>query len=162
MSVSSNDIEYNNQLLNEAKKTYTNQFIMYLKTSLFDGFQQIFKNSVDETESNPRQKFKKFQENLKKIKSWNNELIVNETQRIIKNSKCNWLDDLLVAIFTTNAKILLSIRRQKYDNKKIKIQIPRFENFVHKIYINLARLFYNKPLLFEDNLDYTKLEKNNK
>ena len=84
MSVSSNDIEYNNQLLNEAKKTYTNQFIMYLKTSLYDGFQQIFKNSVEETLSNPKQKFKKFQENLKKIKSWNNEVIINETQRIIK------------------------------------------------------------------------------
>ena len=161
MSVSSNDIEYNNQLLNEAKKTYTDQFILYLKASIFDGFHQMFENSLDEC-NDPKHRFKKFQENLKKIKLWNQEIIKKESERIIKNSKCGWLDDLLVAIFTTNAKILLSIRKNRYDNKKVKIEIPRFEDFVHKLYINIARIFYGKPLLFEDGLDYTKTEKNNK
>ena len=46
-------------------------------------------------------------------------------------------------------KDIIDLYQELLDNKKIKIQIPRFENFVHKIYINLARLFYNKPLLFE-------------
>ena len=33
---------------------------------------------------------------LEKVPSWNNELVENETDRIIKESGCDWLDDLVM------------------------------------------------------------------
>ena len=141
---SDSKLNIDNKLLSEAKEQYTNQLIMYLN-HLYNAFEILYKDSIKDIEK--KLKFKSFQQNLKKIRLWNQEIINQETKRIIKNSKCDFLDDLLTAIFVTNAKILLSVRNEKYENKKLKINVPRLENFIHKTYINISRIIFKNPFI---------------
>ena len=61
--------------------------------------------------------------------------------RIKENSKCDWIEDLLTAVFVSHTKILTSIRRNN-DIQKINIKVPKLEIFIHKCYIDIARFFY--------------------
>ena len=54
---------------------------------------------------------------LEKVPEWNNELILNETDRIIECSKCDWLDELLTAVFISHTRILMSIGSNHNFNK---------------------------------------------
>ena len=54
-----------------------------------------------------------------------------EYEDIIETSKCDWLDDLLTAVFVSHTKILTSINTNKNKNK-INLQIPKVDFFVHQ------------------------------
>ena len=76
-----------------------------------------------------------FRNYLSKIEDWGNQTIESETQRIIENSNCEWLDDLITAVFISRVKILTSINDNNNYNK-INLTIPKTTNFIHKLYIN--------------------------
>ena len=50
-----------------------------------------------------------FRELLEKVPIWNSEIIDSECSRIINNSNCDWIDDLITAVFISHTKILTSI-----------------------------------------------------
>ena len=70
---------------------------------------------------------------------------MNETDRIIEESKCDYLDDLLTAVFISHTKILMSISVNTSD--KINLTVPKLSNFIHRCYINIARNLWKNPLL---------------
>jgi len=92
-----------------------------------------------------------FQLSLKEIPTLNSNSIEIETNRIKNGSRCaDWFDDLVRATIKSNI-VLLSftnpakcpdIVKQKYHDQ---IQIT---DFVHKCYIESARIIYNNPELF--------------
>ena len=65
-------------------------------------------------------------------------LLDEETERIKKTSGCDYLEDLLTCVHITHVKILTSVRVSQ-QQKKIDIEVPKLNNFIHKIYIELAR-----------------------
>ena len=65
-------------------------------------------------------------------------MIEAETERIERASKCDWLDDLLTAVFISHARILMSIGTNQNYNR-INVTIPKTTTFVNKAYINIAR-----------------------
>ena len=46
--------------------------------------------------------------------------------------------------------------------KKIDINIPKLEDFIHKIYINVARKIYKNVYLFEIKISHLEIQKNNR
>jgi hypothetical protein len=46
--------------------------------------------------------------------------------------------------------------------KKIDINIPKLDDFIHKIYINIARKVYKNTYLFEINIPPLQMQKNNR
>ena len=46
------------------------------------------------------------------------------------------------------------------NRKNIKLEIPNDKNFIHMVYINSARIFWIKPLLFYDNLNSVTIKQN--
>ena len=82
-----------------------------------------------------------FQNFLSRIVRWNSQIITDETQRIITKSGCNYLEDLLTCVHIAQLKILTSVRVGQ-KQKKIDIDIPKLDNFIHKVYIYLARKIY--------------------
>ena len=52
--------------------------------------------------------------------------------------------------------------RVSQKQKKIDIDIPKLDNFVHKCYINFARKLYSNVYLFEKNLLPLDYQKNNR
>ena len=89
-----------------------------------------------------------FQMYLKDIESLNINEIEKETIRIKNNSKCSdWFDDLVKAVVKSNIVLLtynVSDKTCKLVEDKYHERI-NIADFVHKCYIECARVFYNNP-----------------
>ena len=70
----------------------------------------------------------RFQEQLALIPKWNQEIINEEYERIVEDSKCDWLDELITAIFLSHTKILTAIKTNN-KNSKINLKIPKIDHF---------------------------------
>ena len=100
-----------------------------------------------------------FQNFLSRIVRWNSQIITDETQRIITKSGCNYLEDLLTCVHIAQLKILTSVRVGQ-KQKKIDIDIPKLDNFIHKVYIYLARKIYKNVYLYQRDIQPLQYQKN--
>ena len=83
-----------------------------------------------------------FQNLLARIPKWNATIIEDERKRIVERSGCNYLEDLITCVHIIQLKVLTCIRVGN-KQKQIDISIPKLDNFVHKIYIHVARKCYS-------------------
>ena len=152
-------MDNNNSIFVQAKIEYTHQLVDTLKPSLYDGIKSIYDDAKDLYKSNSSTSLLFiFRTLLEKIPEWNNELIINETDRIIECSKCDWLDELVTAVYISHTKILMSIGNS--NSNKINLTIPKLINFIHKCYINIAREIWKNPLLFSEDISGYEYQKN--
>jgi hypothetical protein len=117
---------------------------------LYEGVQAMFQEAVGICkQSEEEDKYlMTFQNILSRIPKWNEEIIKKETSRIIEKSGCSYLEDLLTCVHIAQLKILSSIRTGK-SQKKVEIDIPKLNGFVHKVYIHISRELYANVYLFE-------------
>jgi len=153
--------EGNLAILVDAKSEYTKQLIHILKNNIYNGIRLIYQSSKyscienDKTENT----LQHFQELLSEIPKWNQEIIDGECLKIKENSNCDWLEDLITAVFVSHTRILTSINFSK-NKKKINLKIPKVENFIHKCYIDVARSFWKTPYLFDDSISKYDFQRN--
>jgi hypothetical protein len=152
--------DYNLNVLSEAKNEYSSRLINILSPLILQGIKSIFNEALDLCVQNEESDkyLMTFQNFLSRVPRWNTNIIMEETTRIIKESKCNYLEDLLTCVHITQVKILTSIRVSNHQ-KKIDIDIPSINDFIHNVYINFARKLYSNIYLFEKDimpLDYQK------
>jgi hypothetical protein len=152
--------DFNMHMLSEAKNEYSSRLISILSPHILDGFLSIFKEGVTLCDQNDEQTkyLMTFQNFLTRVPKWNQEIINDETSRIINISKCLYLNDLLTCVHITQLKILTSIRVSS-KQKKITIDIPKLNNYIHKVYIFAARKFYKAVYLFEQNVSPLQQQK---
>jgi hypothetical protein len=117
---------------------------------LYEGVQAMFQEAVGICkQSEEEDKYlMTFQNILSRIPKWNEEIIKKETSRIIEKSGCSYLEDLLTCVHIAQLKILSSIRTGK-SQKKVEIDIPKLNGFIHKVYIHISRDLYANVYLFE-------------
>ena len=114
-------MEDNNfNVLVDAKTEYTKQLVQMLKTNIYQGIKSIFDDAKEYCVNNsqPKNILKHFQVLLSHIPKWNQEIIDEETNRIMVQSNCDWLEDLITAVFVSHTRILTSINLGK-NKKKI-------------------------------------------
>ena len=145
-------------VLVDAKREYTNQLIQAIRTHLLSGVLSIYDEafSVCEENKEPDLTMLTFQELLGEVPKWNSVMISDETNRIVEESQCDYLEDLLTAVFVCHTKILTTVRVTNKD-RKINLKIPSVENFLHQVYIEMAREFWKHPYLLNP-MEVTKLE----
>ena len=138
----------------DAKQEYTSYLISTLAPSMYTGFKDIFEQSKKIVNGNSV--FKNFQLLLSNVPNWNDHILNREVLDITKETGCDWLDNLITAVFVSHSKILTSVKIGNYrpKNKKIDLKIPDTNSFIHQCYIQSAREFYKSPLLF---LEDTKM-----
>ena len=108
-------MENNNSIFVQAKIEYTKQLVNTLKSPIYDGIKSIYEDAKEIYKSNSSTSLLYiFRTLLEKIPEWNNELIINETDRIIECSKCDWLDELVTAVYISHTKILMSSKSRFY------------------------------------------------
>jgi hypothetical protein len=148
-------------ILVDAKFEYTKQLINILKNNLFQGIKKIYNNAKEYSiEHDELDKvLKKFQFYLSEIPKWNQEVILNEVTEILDKSKCDWLEELITAVFVSHTRILTSINSNK-NKKKINLNIPKIDHFIHQCYIDVARAFWKTPYLFDDSLNNYEYQRN--
>ena len=145
-------------VLVDAKREYTNQLIQAIRPFLLSGVLSIYDEAFNVCQQNKETDLTMltFQELLGEIPKWNHKLIMEESDRIVTDSKCDYLEDLLTAVFVCHTKILTTVRVTNKD-RKVDLKIPCVENFVHQVYIEMAREFWKHPYLLNP-LDVSKLE----
>lgn len=153
--------DYNVNVLSEAKNEYSSRLLNIMTPLVLLGIKSIFTEAVDLCEENNEDEkyLMTFQNFLSRVPKWNANIIKEETRRIVEDSKCPYLEDLLTCVHITQLKILTSIRVSNHQ-KKIEIDIPKLEDFVHNVYINFARKLYTNIYLFEKDVMPLTYQKN--
>jgi len=149
--------------LHESTNEWSARLITILTPFVIDGLKSIFKDSVKACIANkePNKYLMAFQIGISHIHKWNNETIENKKKQIYEKSGCNYLEDLISCVHILQLKIL-TIMRVGHKQKKIDIDIPKINDFIHKIYINVARKIFKNVYLFEINIDPLQIQKHDR
>lgn len=153
--------DFNTNLLSEARNEYSSRLLNILTPLVLQGFRSIFNEAYQLCLRNDENMkyLMTFQNFLARVPKWNQDIIEVETERIIKTSKCSYLEDILSCVHITQLKILTSIRVSS-KQKKIEIDIPKLSSFVHRVYIESARKIYQNVYLFEKFITPLQQQKN--
>ena len=150
-------------VLVDAKTEYTNQLVSILQNNIYTVVNELFTEAkLTCFENNEHHLvYKNFQDLLSNIPNWTEEKIKDEANKIIINSKCDWIDDLITAVFVSHTKILTSVNKNKPSNK-ISLKIPKTTHFIHECFIESARHFWKNAYLFDDSINNFQYQKNRK
>ena len=153
--------DYNVNVLSEAKNEYSSRLVSTLTPLLIQGIKSIFNEAVNLCRDNEENEkyLMTFQNFLSRVPKWNENIVTEETKRIVEASNCPYLEDLLTCVHITQLKILTSIRVSQ-KQKKIDLDIPKLNVFVHKCYISFARKLYSNVYLFEKDIPALQHQKN--
>ena len=153
--------DYNVNVLSEAKSEYSSRLVTILTPLMIEGVKSIFKEACTLCLDNDEDEkyLMTFQNFLSRVPKWNQQIIEEETKRIVIASQCNYLEDLLTCVHITQLKILTSIRVSQ-KQKKIDIDVPKLATFIHRCYIMYARKLYSNVYLFEKDILPLSYQKN--
>ena len=160
----------------EIKNEYTTFITNIITPSIFEGIKSLYTKSLDIhnkfVEQNLRNPgieqspgvLKIFQTCLKDIPSLNRNAIERESERIRVSCKCSeWFDDLIKAVIKSNI-ILLTFNNSRYKDLDILKQKHHervdTNDFIHKCYIESARIIYNNPELFWHEFPTLEIKRN--
>jgi hypothetical protein len=107
----------------------------------------------------PRRVLWQFQTYLNEIHDWNMEKVNSEISRINNNCGCDYLDDLLTAVFIAHTKVLTAIRLSS-NKKKIEINVPKVEHFLFKVLCETSKLLWSSTYLFRDGISGIEKQQN--
>ena len=146
----------------EKKNEYTINLVNVLSPLIYEGLTSIYTEALNVSNCADNI-LKVFQSFLRKIPKWTPEMIKQETDRILQNSKSvNWLSNLVKATIKTNMIMLTYNPHLKLQNKidsKYYKNI-NLEDFIHKIYIECARELWNNPYLMYHQYPPIELKRN--
>ena len=149
--------------LHESKNEWASRLITILTPLIIDGYKSILEEALKLCrENNETEKYlMTFQNFISRIPKWNQSIIETEKNRICEKSGCSYLEDLVTCVHIIQLKILTAMRVGQ-KQKKIDINIPKLDDFIHKTYINVARKVYKNVYLFELNILPLQIQKHNR
>lgn len=149
--------------LNESKNEWCIRLNNILTPAIIQGIKSIYDESCQLCATNKESDkyLMTFQTFLTRIPKWNNVIIENERKRIIESCGISYLEDLITCVHIIQLKMLSCIRVGQ-TQKKIDIDIPPIDTFIHKVYINAARKIYTNVYLFEKNIQPLQIQKHNR
>jgi hypothetical protein len=152
--------DFNVSALHESKNEWGSRLVTILTPLIIDGYKSILDESINLCKENGEMDkyLMTFQNLISRIPKWNVQIIETERKRICDKSGCNYLEDLVTCVHIIQLKILTAMRVGQ-KQKKIDINIPKLDDFIHKTYINVARKVYKNVYLFETNIAPLTIQK---
>jgi len=149
--------------LQESRNEWCSRLITVLSPCVIDGVKSIFEESWKLClENDEKTKYlMTFQNFLSRVPKWNTAIISQECSRIKEKSNCTYISDLITCVHIIQLK-MLSCMRVGTKQKKVDVNIPSLEDFVHHVYINVARKIYTNVYLFEMGISSLKSQKNSR
>jgi hypothetical protein len=155
--------DFNVSALHESKNEWGSRLVTILTPLIIDGYKSILDESIKLCKDNGENDkyLMTFQNLISRIPKWNTQIIETERKRICDKSGCTYLEDLVTCVHIIQLKILTTMRVGQ-KQKKIDINIPKLDDFIHKTYINVARKVYKNVYLFETNIMPLQIQKNHR
>jgi len=155
--------DFNVSSLHESRNEWCSKLITILTPLVIDGYKSILEEAVKLCkQNNEMDKYlMTFQNFVTRIPKWNSTIIETERKRICDKSGCVYLEDLITCVHIIQLKVLTSMRVGQ-KQKKIDIDIPKLDDFIHKLYIGVARKVYKNVYLFELNIPPLQIQKHNR
>jgi hypothetical protein len=155
--------DFNISTLHESRNEWSARLISILTPLIIDGYKSILDEAIKLCkENNEMEKYlMTFQNFITRVPKWNQTIIENERKRICDKSGCAYLEDLITCVHIIQLKIL-TVMRVGQKQKKIDINIPKLDDFIHKVYIHVARKVYKNVYLFELNVSPLQTQKHNR
>ncbi len=149
--------------LQESRNEWCSRLITVLTPCVIDGVKSIFEESWKLcVENDEKTKYlMTFQNFLSRVPKWNPSIISQECSRIKEKSNCTYISDLITCVHIIQLK-MLSCMRVGTKQKKVDVNIPSLDDFVHHVYINAARKIYTNVYLFEMGISSLKAQKNSR
>lgn len=98
----------------------------------------------------PTEVIRTFQNMVTKIPEWSDSTLGEEVERIIKTSKCTYIDDLLLGVFLAYMKSFAALQyRGNSSQLKVEFQRPNVTKFIHELYKHSARKLWQSAFLFK-------------
>ena len=132
----------------EAKGEYTRQLCVFLVPCLETYFLNLLEEAKKQSPSAQKNLWE-FQNLLQSIPDWNQDKVIRETELIQKDCKCDYIEELLTAVFIAHTKVLSAIRLTT-KQKKLQITIPKIDHFLHRVLSDCARSLWTNAFLFAD------------
>jgi len=155
--------DFNISTLHESRNEWSARLISILTPLIIDGYRSILDEAIKLCKDNNEiEKYlMTFQNFITRVPKWNPTIIEEERKRICHKSGCAYLEDLITCVHIIQLKIL-TVMRVGQKQKKIDINIPKLDDFIHKVYIHVARKIYKNVYLFELNLPPLQIQKHNR
>jgi len=155
--------DFNVSSLHESKNEWGARLLTILTPLIIEGFKSIFDESYKLCKENGEtdKYLMTFQNFITRIPKWNVTIIEMERKRIVERSGCSYLEELVACIHIIQLKLLTAMRVGQ-KQKKIDINIPKLDDFIHKAYVNVARKVYKNVYLFELNAPPLQVQKHNR
>jgi len=142
----------------EAKSEYTRQLCQILGSCIQIFFLDLLA-AAKEKDADPKRLLWNFQTLLQEIPDWNQDKVIRETDKIKTNSNCDYLEELLTAVFIAHTKVLSAIRITT-KQKKLQITIPKLDHFLHRTLRETGRLLWGNAFLFAEQGNGIERQKN--
>lgn len=147
--------------LQESRNEWCSRLVSIFTPLVIEGVRSIFNESwklcIENDEAGKY--LMTFQSLISRVPKWNANIIEEERKRIVERSGCNYLDDLITCVHIIQLKVLTCVRVGN-KQKKIDINTPNLDSFIHKVYINVARKCYSNVYLFEKNISPLLIQRN--
>lgn len=155
--------DFNVSALHESKNEWSSRLVTILTPLIIDGYKSILDESIKLCKNNNEMEkyLMTFQNLISRIPKWNQQIVENERKRICEKSGCNYLEDLVTCVHIIQLKVMTAMRVGQ-KQKKIDISVPKLDDFIHKIYINIARKIYKNVYLFQVNIEPLQIQKNHR
>ena len=143
----------------DARTEYTKQLCVFLVPAYFQFFVDLLEKSKQAMVNEPKRALLQFQTYLNDIHDWNMERVRQEIQHIHNNCGCDYMEDLLTAVFIAHTKVLTAIRISS-NNKKVEINIPKVDHFLFKVLCETSKLLWSSTYLFRDGIPGIEKQQN--
>ena len=140
----------------EARVEYQKQMANKLVLPLLGFFRKIRADLWTESQQSI---LSRFQKKCAEIPKWNQDMVAEETNRLIESSHCDYLEELMTALFIAHTKVMASVRVNK-KSKKLTITVPKLDHFLHRVFTEAAKSFWKAPFLFQEDIPAVDRQKN--
>jgi hypothetical protein len=148
----------------ESVSTYSearNEYLKQLATWIVPYMIQHYRNVWADTSKavGPQRAMVVFQEKCAEVPKWNQDMIDANVSKLLDSCRCDYLEELMAAVFIAHTKVLIAIRVSS-KHKKLQITLPKLDHFIHRVFSECARSFWKAPYLFLDDQKPIEQQKN--
>ena len=155
--------DYSLSSLSESKNEWCARLVNILAPAITEGLKSIYSEAFELCVQNDEEDkyLMTFQTLLSRIPKWNETMVDDERKRIENSTACTYLEDLITCVHIIQLKALTCVRVGQ-KQKKIDIDVPSTNSFIHKCYITIARKLYTNIYLFEIDVPPLEVQKRNR